>query len=75
MPSRDFTVRITADGRIIFDMTGLPEDEIRLQRDLAEEMLGRIVAEGTPGDPPDPGHVSAVTPEEERERLRRRGRA
>jgi hypothetical protein len=68
----DITVRITPDGEIIFDMTGLGQEQIRLTREMAEEMLGRIVAEGPPTEPPPPGRVLAETPEERR--LRERGR-
>ena len=71
MPPRDFTVRITAKGEIIFDMAGMTQEEIRLSRAMAEEMLGKIIAESAPGEPPPPGHVLAEA-EDERERLRGR---
>ncbi|NUP89508.1 MAG: hypothetical protein HUU25_06780 [Candidatus Sumerlaeia bacterium] len=71
MPPGEFTVRVTAKGEIVFDMTGLSQEQIRLTREMAEEMLGKIIAEGAPAEPPPPGHVSADTGE--RPRLPQRG--
>lgn len=68
----DITVRITAEGRIVFDMAGRSQEEIRLQRELAEEMLGPVVEESGPGEPPPPSRVRADD-EGEDERLRGRG--
>jgi hypothetical protein len=72
MSRDDITVRITPEGRIVFDVTGLSQEQIRLQRELAEEMLGPIVEETPPGEPPPPSRVRADADDEE-ERLRGRG--
>jgi hypothetical protein len=71
MAAREITVRITAEGRIVFDLTGMSQEEIRLMRVLAEETLGRIVGEGAPQEPPPPGKV--LTGDSEQERTRGRG--
>ena len=73
MSLSEFTVRITAEGRIVFDLSGLTPEQIRLHREMAEQMLGPIVAEGTPADPPDPGHVSAAASDAQSERMRGHG--
>ncbi len=71
----EFTVRITAEGRIIFDMAGLSQEEIRLQREAVEAMIGKIIAEGSSAEPPAPGHVAThATPESDEEK-RVRGRS
>lgn len=70
MPIRDFKVTITRDGRIVFDMSGHTQEEIRLARDMAEETLGKLLAEAPPGEPPPPGHALAQSPDEERLRDR-----
>lgn len=73
MTQRDFTVRITREGKIVFDVTGFPEHEVRNHREMAEEVFGPILADGGPTDPPDPGRVA--TSSDDRDAERQRGRA
>jgi len=71
MPTRDLKVTITREGKIVFDMSGFSQEEIRLAREMAEETLGRVTAEGNPGDPPPPGRARTHADDDE-ERLRHR---
>lgn len=75
MAQRDFTVRITREGKIVFDVTGFPEHEVRNHREMAEEIFGPILADGGPTDPPDPGRVATTADERDPGRDRQRGRA
>lgn len=71
MAPREITVRITAEGRIVFDMAGASQEEIRLMRAMAEEVLGRVEAEGPSPEPPPPARVLADVPPQRR--LRSKG--
>ncbi len=70
MALREFTVRITREGKIIFDLTGLDQEQIRLHREMAEEVLGRILMEAPSTEPPSSG--GALAEVEDRNRLRDR---
>lgn len=66
MASNEITIRITPEGKVIFDMSRCTQEQIRLHREMAQETLGRIIAEGDAGDAMPPAGVLAEGEDQDR---------